>query len=117
MSISGEVWTAFTVLLGIGISATGWVYSRMSKIYDRLDTMVNHMTTEDNKLHTRIDDVRDQYVKREDMLTHMVRIEKTQDAILSELKAQNEAWRHKVGNIEREAVRHDERLKHLEKTP
>jgi len=116
MNVSGEAWAVFGLLLTIGISGLGWMYSRISAVHGRIDKVVNHMTDEDNKLHLRVDAVRDNYVRREDMITYMARIEKTQDAILAELKGQNDAWRHKVGNIEQVAVRHDERLKSLEKT-
>lgn len=117
MTSSQEVWAAFTLLLSIGLSSASWFYNRMSKTHERIDKVVNHMTDEDNKLHTRVDVLRDQAVRRDEMLVHMGRLEKTQDAILAELKEQNGAWRHRVGNIEQVAVRVDERLKHLEKIP
>lgn len=116
MDVSQQVWAAFTALLGIGITGAGWFYTRLSKVHDRIEKVVNHMADEDNKLHLKIDVLRDTSVRRDEMLLHMGRIEKTQEAILVELKGQNEQWRHKVGNIEQVAVRHDERLKHLEKT-
>lgn len=117
MDVSQQIWAAFTALLGIGITSAGWFYTRLSKVHDRIEKVVNHMTDEDGKLHTKIDVLRETSVRRDEMLLHMGRIERTQEAILNELKGQNDAWRHKVGNIEQVAVRHDERLKHLEKLP
>ncbi len=116
MTASQEIWTAFGLLLTIGIASMGWMYTRVTAVHGRIDKVVNHMAAEDNKLDIKIEGVKDVSVRREEMLLHMTRLEKTQDAILAELKSQNETWRHKVGNIEQVAVRHDERLKHLEKT-
>ena len=58
MTSSQEVWAAFTLLLSIGMSSAGWFYNRLSKTHERIDKVVNHMTDEDNKLHTRVDVLR-----------------------------------------------------------
>lgn len=116
----GAAW-AIGGVAAVGSAVGAWLYARISGVHgridgvlDRIDRVVNHMTAEDNKLHDRVDAVRDQYVRREDLDARFARFEKSQDNLLEEFKEHAQSTRHKMNNIEQVLTRMDERMKHVE---
>lgn len=116
MEIDDGTWTLFGVFASATLAGGSWLYNRISGFHTRLNQTHNHMTSEDNKLHARIDDVREKYVRREDLDARLYRIEAGQDKLLEKLDSFDSSVRHKVNNTDQIVVRMDERLKHLEKT-
>lgn len=101
--------------LGTTSAAAGiWLYARISSVHLRIDTVTNHMTAEDNKLHGRIDSVQEKYVRREDLDARLLRMEAGQDKMLEKFDEHAQSSRHKMNNIEQILVRMDERMKHVE---
>ena len=104
-------------LLTTAVSAANvWMYGRVSRVHDRMDKIANHMTSEDNKLHSRIDAVMEKLAYIAVLDNRMENFGKTQDKMLKEVEELNGTMRHRIGNMEQVAVRADERLNHLEKT-
>ncbi len=109
----GAAWLIGT-MASAGAAAGLWLYARISGVHGRIDKVANHMTAEDNKLHARIDDVREKYVRREDLDQQLRRLEVGQEKLVVTLEGFITASRHKMNNIEQVMVRVDERLKHVE---
>lgn len=109
----GAAWL-FGAVASAGAAISVWLYARISGVHGRIDKVANHMTDEDNKLHIRIEYIRDNYVRREDLDARLLRIEMGQDKLLEKFEDFDKSMRHKVGNIDQVVTRLDERVKHLE---
>lgn len=118
MEVDEGAWELIGIIAAAGTVVAGWLYSRITNIYARLDGRIdkvaNHMTDEDGKLHMRIDGVVERLAYIAVLDSRMESFGKVQDETLKEVKELNHAMRHRVGNMEQVAVRTDERLKHLE---
>jgi uncharacterized membrane protein YhiD involved in acid resistance len=77
---------------GIGIGALiGWgltVLAIVGGIILRDRQVMSTIQDGDDKLHHRINDTRDQYVRRDDLAQHIQRIEKTVDEMRIEMREQ-----------------------------
>jgi hypothetical protein len=109
----GAAWAIGAVGAALA-GATGWLYARIGGVHKRIDGVVNHMTQEDNKLHARIDTVREQYVRRDDLDARLLRLEAGQDKLLEKFDEFANSSRHNLKNVEQIVTRLDERVKHLE---
>ncbi len=66
------------------------------------DRMVARVISEgDGKLHARIDRVKDEYVRRDDLSDHIVRIEKSVDAMKEEQRRTNDEQRRTNERIDK----------------
>lgn len=109
----GAAWAIGAV--GSAFTAAGvWLYARISGVHARIDRVTNHMTKEDNKLHARVDTVREQYVRRDDLDARLLRLEAGQDKLLEKFEEFANSSRHNLKNVEQIVTRLDERVKHLE---
>lgn len=114
MEVNDGTWTLFAGLGSATLAGASWLYARISNLHSRINTVTNHMTAEDSKLRTLIDDTRERYVRREDLDARLLRIETGQDKLLEKLDSFDKSTRHKIGNTEQVVTRLDERMKHLE---
>lgn len=118
MEVDEGTWEMIGIIAASGAAVAGWLYSRITNMYTRLDGRIdkvaNHMTDEDSKLHMRVDGVVERLAYIAVLDSRMEQFGKIQDETLREVKELNHSMRHRVGNMEQVAVRTDERLKHLE---
>jgi len=81
------------ILLGVGLlGAIGGVILRdrqvMQSIKDGDEAIGQRLKESDDKLHSRVDRVKDEYVRRDDLHAHIARIEKSVDEVKDGMREQ-----------------------------
>lgn len=80
-------------LIGIGVTlsifAFGAISTGLYRVWTAINAVGERMTDGDDKLHARINEVRKEYVRRDDLDGHLSRIDKKLDEIANEQKDMN----------------------------
>lgn len=63
------------------------------------DDVMSHFNASQSRMHDRIDQVRTDYVRRDDLDGHVGRIEKRFDEVFNEMRRGNEATERKLDDI------------------
>lgn len=73
-----DIW----VILGVAIATIGAIGGLI--VRDR--NLHEHIDDGDDRLHARIDDLKDNYVRRDDLAAHVTRIERTVDEVKTDVR-------------------------------
>lgn len=72
----------FSTLIGVG----GFLVALIGGVIVRDRQIFRSMRAGDDRLHERINEVRDQYVRRSDLDSHIVRLDQSMDRVSTELR-------------------------------
>ena len=88
-------------ILGEIISVGGIIVAMVGGFIVRDRMVVRAISEGDSKLHARIDKVKDEYVRRDDLSDHIVRIEKSVAAMKEEQRRTNDEQRRTNERIDK----------------
>ena len=83
------------------ITVAGVIFAMVGGFIVRDRMVARSISDGDSKLHARIDKVKDEYVRRDDLSDHIIRIEKSVDAMKEEQRRANDEQRRTNDRIDK----------------
>ena len=87
----GVTWSEVLAAVGFLVMIIGAVAGMWFRIHGTIERTRDQQRAGDAELHERINRVRDEFVRRDDLDAHMARIEKTMVEMRAELRAMFDA--------------------------